>query len=64
MDVEGAELDALAGGESWLQRTHPMIAIATYHRQDHLWKVPLAVNRISGVNTGSTSDLTTRRVGI
>ena len=46
MDVEGAELDALAGGRSWLQRTHPMFAIATYHRQDHLWRVPLAVNDI------------------
>jgi FkbM family methyltransferase len=44
MDVEGAELDALTGGQSLLRRTHPMIAIATYHRQDHLWKVPLAVN--------------------
>jgi FkbM family methyltransferase len=43
VDIEGAELDALEGGTELLRRTHPMIAIASYHRQDHLWRVPLAL---------------------
>jgi FkbM family methyltransferase len=47
MDVEGSELDALEGGRGYLKRTHPVIAMATYHRQDHLWKVPLAVSELS-----------------
>jgi FkbM family methyltransferase len=47
MDVEGSELDALAGGSESLRRLQPLIAIATYHRQDHLWRVPLAISELS-----------------
>lgn len=46
VDIEGAELDALEGGREFLGRERPMIAIASYHRQDHLWRVPLAVHDI------------------
>ena len=47
MDVEGAELDALGGGMTFLGRTHPMLTIAAYHVQNHLWKVPLTINALS-----------------
>lgn len=46
VDIEGAELDALDGGAELLGRSHPLIAIAVYHCQDHLWRVPLAVHEL------------------
>ncbi|MDA8290622.1 MAG: FkbM family methyltransferase [Actinomycetota bacterium] len=46
MDIEGAELDALAGASSLVTGTHPMLAVAAYHRQDHLWRVPLALRAL------------------
>ena len=45
MDVEGAELDAIAGCERVLSEKQPVVAACAYHAQDHLWKVPLAVRR-------------------
>jgi len=46
IDVEGTEIDALGGGSGFLRRARPMIAIATYHCQDHLWRVPLAIHAL------------------
>jgi len=46
MDIEGAELDAFKGGARFIQTFKPMMAIAAYHRQDHLWQIPLAVTNI------------------
>jgi FkbM family methyltransferase len=43
LDIEGAELDALAGATTIIQSDRPVLAIAAYHRQDHLWRVPLAI---------------------
>ncbi len=40
MDVEGAELDALAGSRCIIQRYQPALAICVYHRQNDLWKLP------------------------
>jgi FkbM family methyltransferase len=45
-DIEGAELDALEGGAELIKASKPMIAIGVYHRQDHLWRVPLAVRAL------------------
>ncbi|NNN19508.1 MAG: FkbM family methyltransferase [Acidimicrobiaceae bacterium] len=45
-DIEGAELELIQGGLDILGRSHPVIAIAAYHRQDHLWKVPLAIKSL------------------
>ena len=42
MDIEGAELGALAGASCLIRDHGPMLALATYHRQDHLWRVLLA----------------------
>lgn len=43
VDIEGAELDALGGGRRFFAARQPMVAIAAYHRQDHLWRVPAAM---------------------
>jgi FkbM family methyltransferase len=43
MDIEGAELDALAGARRTIERHMPILAISCYHRQDHLWKIPLLI---------------------
>ena len=43
MDIEGAELDALNGASELIARCSPVLAICSYHRQDHLWKIPLLI---------------------
>ena len=43
MDIEGAELRALAGAEQTIRRDRPTLAISSYHELDHLWRVPLAI---------------------
>jgi len=47
MDVEGSELDGLTGARRILAEHAPALAICVYHRQDHLWKVPLEVRKHS-----------------
>jgi FkbM family methyltransferase len=48
MDIEGAELDALMGARKIIQRDSPLLAISAYHRFDHLWRVPLLIQSLSG----------------
>lgn len=43
MDIEGAELDALAGAGHCLARDRPRLAISAYHRPEHLWEIPAAI---------------------
>ncbi len=43
MDIEGAELHAMAGARQLIARERPVLAISAYHVQDHLWRVPLAI---------------------
>ena len=43
MDVEGAELGALAGAARLIADHAPVLALSAYHRQDHLWRVLLTV---------------------
>ncbi|MCU1234544.1 MAG: methyltransferase FkbM family [Candidatus Solibacter sp.] len=40
MDIEGAELDALAGAREIMARCRPVMAICVYHKCDHLWVIP------------------------
>jgi len=47
MDIEGAELDALNGARGIIQRHSPVLAICTYHLQNHLWKIPLLIQSIN-----------------
>jgi FkbM family methyltransferase len=41
LDIEGAEPEALLGARRTIQTYGPVCAICVYHRQDHLWRLPL-----------------------
>lgn len=41
MDIEGAELPALKGGEHLLLESRPILAISIYHTLDDLVDIPL-----------------------
>lgn len=43
MDIEGFEPEALAGAKNIIEREKPLLAISSYHAQDHLWKIPLQI---------------------
>jgi FkbM family methyltransferase len=47
MDIEGAEMDALAGASNIIRNHLPILAISVYHCQDDLWNIPLMLNAIS-----------------
>jgi FkbM family methyltransferase len=47
MDIEGGELDALAGGRKLIQKEMPILAICLYHRYDDLWRVPLFIQSLA-----------------
>jgi len=40
MDLEGWELNALAGSEKCIRNSHPKLAIAVYHKASDFWKIP------------------------
>ena len=48
MDIEGAEPEAIAGAARQIRDHAPILAISCYHRQDHLWSLPLLINSING----------------
>lgn len=41
LDIEGFEPDALQGARRTIEQHAPILAICVYHRQDHLWSIPL-----------------------
>lgn len=47
MDIEGAELDALDGAKISLRQHTPLVAACAYHTQDHLWRLPLTLRKVS-----------------
>ena len=47
MDIEGAEPDALVGASRHIGNAAPLLAISCYHRQDHLWSIPLLIHSIN-----------------
>ena len=47
MDIESAEIDALKGAEKTIRTNLPVLAICVYHLQDHVWKIPLQIHRLS-----------------
>lgn len=44
MDIEGAELDALAGARQTIERHAPILTVSSYHKQDHVWKIPSLIH--------------------
>lgn len=47
MDIEGAEIEALKGAAKQFRKHQPILAISAYHRQDHLWNIPLMIHSLS-----------------
>ncbi len=47
MDTEGSEPDALQGARKVIGMHVPALAICSYHRQDHLWRVPTLIRASS-----------------
>jgi FkbM family methyltransferase len=47
MDIEGAEPDALTGARRHIAADAPILAISCYHRQDHLWSIPLQIRALN-----------------
>lgn len=47
MDIEGAEPDAITGTRQIIQKDKPVLAICLYHRQEHLWQIPLRIKLLS-----------------
>jgi len=43
MDIEGFEPMALCGAKRIIQTYAPRLAVCMYHRQDHLWTLPLQI---------------------
>jgi len=46
MDIEGAEPEALRGAERTIRRFAPTLAIAVYHRDDDLYRIPAMVKAL------------------
>ena len=46
VDIEGFEVDALQGARETIQRQAPVLAVCVYHRQDHLWRIPLLLSSL------------------
>lgn len=48
VDVEGADLDVLDGAAALVQRDRPGLALASYHRPEHIWQIPLRAAALLG----------------
>ncbi|MBQ8116580.1 MAG: FkbM family methyltransferase [Lachnospiraceae bacterium] len=46
MDIEGSELDAIAGAEEHICADKSILAICTYHHYEHLWEVMQEIKRL------------------
>ena len=40
LDIEGAEINALAGASKTILKYHPRLAVSVYHRGDDFWMIP------------------------
>jgi FkbM family methyltransferase len=47
MDIEGAELEALAGARGTIKQHKPVLAVCLYHRPTDLWRIPLFVRSLT-----------------
>ena len=46
MDIEGAEPNALRGGQHIIATQKPTLAVCVYHHFKHLWEIPLLINEL------------------
>lgn len=47
IDIEGYELLALEGAARILRRDAPVLAVCSYHKQSHLWEIPLLIHKLN-----------------
>jgi FkbM family methyltransferase len=47
MDIEGSELDTLAGARELIRKNAPVLAVCAYHRQSDLWNIPLFIHGLN-----------------
>lgn len=47
MNIEGAEPDALRGGQNAIRKWQPKLAISVYHRASDLWRIPQQVAELN-----------------
>ncbi|AGA70299.1 methyltransferase, FkbM family [Desulfitobacterium dichloroeliminans LMG P-21439] len=46
MDIEGAEYSAILGAKKILVEDKPDLAIAVYHKNDDIWRIPLLIHSV------------------
>ncbi|MFK7845717.1 MAG: FkbM family methyltransferase [Rhodothermales bacterium] len=46
MDIEGAELNALAGASATIRKFQPKLAICAYHKKDDFYSIPKLIRQI------------------
>lgn len=49
LDIEGAELKALQGGERLIRTHRPKMSICLYHKPEDIWEIPLYIHSL-GLN--------------
>jgi FkbM family methyltransferase len=47
MDIEGSELDTLAGAQKLIVKNAPILAICVYHKQSDLWNIPVFIHGLN-----------------
>ncbi|KLO21714.1 FkbM family methyltransferase [Marinitoga sp. 1155] len=47
MDIEGAEIEAIKGGAILISTYKPDLAICVYHSVEHIWEIPLMLNKLN-----------------
>lgn len=47
MDIEGAEPSAVRGAANILRTRQPILAVCLYHAQEHLWEIPLLIQKLN-----------------
>jgi FkbM family methyltransferase len=47
MDIEGAELEALAGASHIISTRRPRLAVSAYHSPSHMWEIPRAMQLLN-----------------
>lgn len=47
MDIEGAEPATVRGAKQIISDRQPILAVCLYHAQEHLWQIPLLIQRLN-----------------
>jgi FkbM family methyltransferase len=47
MDIEGAEMDAMAGAQMIISRDRPKLAISAYHKPEDMWDIPYWIMQLN-----------------